>query len=87
MKKNLYSCTAVSDLINTLVNDYGYDAVTLQEGVLGYGYMVLVSPSENMYNYIIQEVPLNCWNSAHKVRRAATLSKKFLKELSEIGYC
>lgn len=79
MKKNLYSCSVVSHLISTLVNDYGYEAVTLQEGVLGYGYMVLVSPSENMYNYIIQEVPLNCWNSAHKVRKAATLSKKILK--------
>lgn len=37
----------------------------------------------DLYNYIITEVPLNCWSSADKVRRYKKLPKKYQKMVNE----
>ena len=80
---NLYSYTAIDSLISTLENDYGYECCQIFEGTLGSGNWICVPPDDNHYYYIVSEVYLNEWSSAHKVRKCSKLSKANEKLLVE----
>lgn len=84
----LYGCDAIAKLIADTA-DIGYECVEIEEGTLGYGYLVLIAPEcpqEGYYykNFIIQEVYLNEWSSAHKVRTCRKLSKAILAEIENV---
>ena len=83
--KKLYNLSVVENLIEGLM-EKGYECIQLEEGCLGIGYWVCVAPSENYYNFIVQEVPLNCWSSAHTITRKGRLSKEIQKRLDAIAF-
>lgn len=83
MAKNLYSYKAVDELRERLVNEHGYDVVQLSEGVLGSGSFVCLAPDEKHYNFVVREVALNEWSSAHTVRRTAKIGKALQAEIDE----
>lgn len=76
-KQKLYTCTAIQNLIDQYCNaDKKAKIITLQEGCLGYGLMVLMC--EGYKTAIVKEVPLNCWSSAHTVRFYNKTPKRYL---------
>ena len=73
-------------------SDADFEFVTLldkdgvpQEGVLGYGHMVLIAPPNTgktiWWNFEITEVYLNEWSSGHEVRRFHKIPKRLQKEI------
>lgn len=79
----LYSYRAADELISTMF-ERSYECINLREGVLGSGDWVLIAPDEEHYNFVIREVVLNEWSSAHTIRRCKKLSQKILKEIKEV---
>ena len=74
-QKSLYSCDYIASLIDECI-ETGYEIHEISEGVLGYGHMILESPDCNHWNFEITEEPLNCWSSAHTIRRCRKLSQR-----------
>lgn len=79
--KTGYDCTAVRKFIDHYRNecwkvDKEPDIITLQEGTLGYGTMVL--KCDGFKTAIIQERYLNCWSSGHTIRLYNKTPKKYL---------
>lgn len=81
---NYYTASAIQELFSQLTT-IGYQIVTLQEGTLGYGRTIALAPDDRHYNYLVREVPFNCWSSAHTVRRMSKISKAMQRELDAIG--
>lgn len=81
---NYYTASAIQDLFSQLTA-IGYQIVTLQEGTLGYGRTIALAPDDRHYHYLVREVPLNCWSSAHTVRRMSKISKAMQRELDALG--
>lgn len=79
--ESLYTCKAVEDLINRYINAGGKIA-TIQEGTLGYG--LTVCYGDNLKTAVITEVPLNCWESAHKIRMYNKMPQKYATMLESI---
>ena len=80
-----YSTSAVSQAIELLENR-GYDIVTVQEGTLGWGHVIALSPDDKHYNVEIQEVYLNEWSSGHTIRNFDKISARIMKLLENVGY-
>lgn len=80
MAKILYTHKAIDYFISNL-SERGYECVQTKEGVLGSGDWICVSPYEGRCHFIIHEVALNEWSSAHTIRRCRKLSKANLKLL------
>ena len=78
----LYSPKSVDDFIGNYVEQGGEVAV-IDEGCLAHGLTILYDAANRLYNYIITEVPLNCWSSADKVRRYKKLPKKYQEMVNE----
>ena len=78
--KTIYSLSSVENLISDAI-EMGYSMVQLREGVLGLGDIVLISPDDNYYNYVIREVVLNEWSSGQTVRRCRKISKALQEEI------
>lgn len=72
----LYSCTAIEDLINRYV-DAGGQFLTVEEGCLGYGLTILYSPENALKTFVIREVPVTSWTSAHTVRAYNKIPAKY----------
>ncbi len=75
----LYSCSAIQNLIDK-ADALGYEMAPMSEGTLGYGSFVLIAPKcanpKKYYPHIVvEEVYLNEWSSAHKVRKCKKISK------------
>ncbi len=83
MARRMYTVSAINGLISEAV-DAGYDVVTVEEGVLGFGTTVLIAPREGYYNFIVQERYLNEWSSGHTVRRTQKLSKAMIKQIDAV---
>ena len=77
---SLYTCSAVSNLIDRYL-EKGGEIITIHEGVLGYGTMIL--QGEGLKSAVIQEIALNEWSSAHKIRMYNELPKKWIKAIEE----
>ena len=78
----LYTCSACDQMIE-LYEKEGGEIETIEEGTLGYGFMILFG--EGLKTTVIQEVPLNEWNSAHKIRCYNQMPKKYRKILEDRG--
>lgn len=80
--KGLYSCSAIAGLIEN-AEQQGYELVQFKPESLGYGGFVLMAPRPDWENVVVEEVYLNEWSSAHKVRRCRKISKKLQKLIKE----
>ena len=80
--KGLYSCSAIAGLIENATGQ-GYELVQFRPESLGYGGFVLIAPRPDWENVVVEEVYLNEWSSAHKVRRCRKISKKLQKLIRE----
>ena len=75
------SLSACEGLIDMYVNNYGGQATTIEEGVLGLGKVVLHN-AEGKKAVVITEKYLNANASYHTIRKYNKLPKKY-KELIE----
>ena len=80
--KGLYTCSAIAGLIENATGQ-GYELVQFKQESLGYGSFVLMAPRPDWENVVVEEVYLNEWSSAHKVRRCRKISKKLQKLIKE----
>lgn len=87
MSQTLYTCTAVAQLIANYQEKISNPAIiTIQEGTLGYGTMLLYDPTGKYKTAVINEVAINCWNSGHKVRMYNKCPAKYKHYLEKEGY-
>lgn len=84
-REKLYDYHEIDELIGRLTKE-NYECVQVDEGILGSGNWICVAPDDKHYNFIINEVALNCWSSAHTIRRCKKLSKANANLLAELGY-
>ena len=76
----LYTCSAIKDLIDKYI-EKGGKMFEIKPGCLGYGLIILYGDS--LKTAVIQEVPLNEWSSAHKLRMYNKIPKKY-KEMIDV---
>ena len=72
----LYDLTTCEKLIDTYINKYQGELHQIQEGTLGLGKLILFN-GNGRKSIIIEEVYLNEWSSAHKIRMYNNLPKKY----------
>lgn len=60
----------------------GYIAEQIDEGVLGSGVWLLTSPDQRP-NYVVIEVALNSWSSAHRIYSSNDLSTAEMWEIAQ----
>lgn len=75
-KQTLYSFRDIDNLIERYIKAGG-EAVQTEEGTLGSGNWILFDYAGNLKNFIIKEVYVNCWTSAHTIRGYKKLPKKY----------
>ena len=80
--RSLYTISSVEKLINDAL-EIGYEMVQLREGVLGVGDLVLISPDDKHYNFVVREVALNECSSAQTIRRCRKISKALQAEIDQ----
>lgn len=73
-KKKLYDCEDIANLI-AAYHDKGGEVITIEEGTLGYGFMVMFG--EGLKTTIVKEVYINEWSSGHTVRMYNKMPKKY----------
>lgn len=78
--QNLYTSGAIQELAQYYI-DNGGEVFELIEGTLGWGTTVMVR--EGWKSAVVQEVYVNEWSSAHKVRMYNKLPKKYQTMLDE----
>ena len=82
-----YCLSAVESLMQRCA-DLDYEFIEIEEGVLGYGHLILLSHRDDYMNVEITEVALNEWSSAHKIRKFGKISKriqKLIDDAHEVG--
>ncbi len=72
----LYNLTTCEELIQTYINKYEGELYQIYEGTLGLGKLILYNGNKRK-SIIIEEVFLNHWSSAHKIRMYNELPKKY----------
>lgn len=82
-KQTVYDWKSTEEYIESIVNKYGHEAIQLNEGSLGIGDWVLISPDDKHYNIVIREVFVSSVCSGQTIRKYKTLSNKILKEIEE----
>ena len=82
-KQNLYDYEEVDSLIGRL-SEQKYDCHQIDEGTLGSGNWICVAPDDEHYHFIINEVYVNPWCSAHTIRRTRRLSKRNIALIAEV---
>ena len=83
----IYGCAGTQEFIDKMVEQDGYEAVQLDEGVLGIGEWVLLSHNERKYNFHIKEKYINCWSSGQTIRRMAKISESLRSRIDDAGTC
>ena len=73
-----YGLKTVEDLLQRCA-DIGYEIIEVEEGSLGYGHMILLSPNDDYMNVEIQERYKNEWSSWHYIRKFRKVSKRIQK--------
>lgn len=79
----LYTTTAVDNLISQYI-ELGGEAITITEGCLGHGLLVL--RCNGYKTVIVTEVFVNHWNSGHKVRFYNKTPKKYEALIEKLEY-
>lgn len=82
-KQTVYDWKSTEEYIESIVSKYGHEAIQLNEGSLGIGDWVLISPDDKHYNIVIREVFVSSVCSGQTIRKCKTLSNKILKEIEE----
>ena len=71
-----FSLQYCEDIIERYLNNYKGEALQIEEGVLGYGVLLLHS-GVGAKTIVITEVYVNPWSSTHKVRMYNKIPKKY----------
>lgn len=71
----------IKSLIDTYLDLLG-EVVELQEGVLGYGTLMLYG--KGLKTTIIQEIYLNPWSSTHTIRTYRRMPRKYQEMLKKL---
>lgn len=79
----LYSCSQVSDLIESYINKGGC-MYEISEGTLGYGEIILYDNNNKLKTVIIKERYINEWSSGHSIRMYQKTPKKYQKILEGV---
>ena len=79
--RGLYGCKEVEKLFQ-MYYDKGGETLELKEGSLGYGTTICFG--EGLKTAVIQEVYLNPWSSAHKVRFYRKMPEKYERMIEKI---
>ena len=79
----MYTLTACQDLIDRYVNKCGGECTELEEGVLGYGTLILHN-AKGKKTIVIKEVYINAWSSGHSIRMYNKMPKKLEKMLDKV---
>lgn len=77
----IYTCSAVEQLINEYLKYDGAEIITVEEGSLGYGFMIMTAPK--CKTTIVHEVYVNEWTSAHKIRMYNKMPNKYARIIEE----
>ena len=72
--KKRATVSEIDAIIETYIN-HGGDAVTIREGVLGHGFMIIRAPG--LKTVIVKEYALNEWSSVHDVSFWNKMPKKY----------
>lgn len=80
-KKKLYDCNDIAHLI-AKYHDKGGEAITIEEGTLGYGFMIMFG--EGLKTTIVKEVYINEWSSGHTVRMYNKMPKKYAQMITAL---
>ena len=79
-KKKLYDCDYIAHLI-AKYHDKGGEVITIEEGTLGYGFMIMFG--EGLKTTIVKEIYVNAWSSGHSVRMYRKTPKKYEKMITD----
>ena len=79
-KKKLYDCDYIAHLI-AQYHDKGGEVITIEEGTLGYGFMIMFG--EGLKTTIVKEVYVSAWSSGHSVRMYRKTPKKYEKMITD----
>lgn len=74
-RQAVWTLKGIEDLINKYFEREGATMTTIEEGVLGYGKVVLKAP--NCKTAIVTEQPTSSWSSVHRVRMYRVCPKKY----------
>ena len=77
-----FSLKYCEDIIERYLNDYEGEVLTIDEGGVGLGTLLLHS-GVGAKTILITEVYLNCWSSTHKVRMYNSIPKKYEKLIQQ----
>lgn len=77
---NVYTSNSVDNFISEM-EEKGWEAIHLSEGVLTSGDWALLSPDDKHYNFVIREKYLNEWSSGQTVRKCAKVSAALQAEI------
>lgn len=78
----IYSYKEIDRLVDRLTRR-GYDCIQTQEGTLGSGDWICISPDDHHLHVVVKEIYLNEWSSGHIIRRCRKLNKMDEKELEK----
>ena len=73
--------------INNLISKYtkvGGEVVTIEEGVLGLGTLLLCHHDKHFKTFIIKEIFLNEWSSGNTVRGYKKCPQKYIKYAEQL---
>jgi hypothetical protein len=83
MKKVRVSNEYIQDLIERYLKAGG-EVTQVEEGVLGYGTLLLTNNGHNLKEFVIQEYYINAWSSGHwRMSYNNGLSKKYQQMLED----
>lgn len=83
MAQKLYGYDVIERFYNEQLAPLGYEWFQLRDGTLGLGDVVFISPDDKHYHFVVREVYLNEWSSAHTIRRTAKISKALEREMKQ----
>jgi len=71
-----YSLKYCENLIDRYINEYKGEILTITEGILGLGKVILYN-ADGKKSIVITEYFINSWTSGHKIRMYNKLPKKY----------
>jgi len=77
-----YSIKSIERLINTYINEFNGEFITIEEGILGYGKSLLLATGKK--SILITEYFINSWSSGHKIRMYNKLPKKYINLINSL---
>jgi hypothetical protein len=75
-----YSSKQCQTLINKYVTEFGGECTQLDEGVLGFG-VIILHDAQGKKNIVIKEQYVDEWNCTHTIRQYNKLPKKYINAI------